>query len=108
MIFSSLFQDFLDLMLPFFDICSILNGISHMKVNLWCFKVATKRIASGKWGPCSGQACIGVDYLLVERNFASTLVLVIFLLLLLSMYIQLLSVLLTPVALYAHNFRILD
>nr|XP_043615498.1 aldehyde dehydrogenase family 3 member F1 [Erigeron canadensis] len=37
-------------------------------------KVATKRIAGGKWGPCSGQACIGIDYLLVEQKFASTLI----------------------------------
>ncbi|KAA8531938.1 hypothetical protein F0562_006345 [Nyssa sinensis] len=37
-------------------------------------KVAVKRIAGGKWGPCSGQACIGIDYVLVEDNFASTLI----------------------------------
>ncbi|XP_071710875.1 aldehyde dehydrogenase family 3 member F1-like [Rutidosis leptorrhynchoides] len=37
-------------------------------------KVATKRIAGGKWGSCSGQCCIGVDYLLVEQKFASTLI----------------------------------
>lgn len=33
-----------------------------------------KRIVGGKWGPCSGQACIGVDYLLVEQNSAPVLV----------------------------------
>ncbi|KAH7519963.1 hypothetical protein FEM48_Zijuj08G0093200 [Ziziphus jujuba var. spinosa] len=33
-------------------------------------KVAVKRIVAGKWGPCSGQACIGVDYMLVEEKFA--------------------------------------
>ena len=37
-------------------------------------KVAVKRIVGGKWGPCSGQACIGIDYLLVEEKLASTLV----------------------------------
>ncbi|CAI9110872.1 OLC1v1010963C1 [Oldenlandia corymbosa var. corymbosa] len=37
-------------------------------------EVAIKRIASGKWGPCSGQACIGVDYILVEKRFAPRLV----------------------------------
>ncbi|EXC35483.1 Aldehyde dehydrogenase family 3 member F1 [Morus notabilis] len=38
------------------------------------FKVAIKRIVGGKWGPCSGQACIGIDYLLVEEKLASTLI----------------------------------
>ncbi|KAF6157694.1 hypothetical protein GIB67_037267 [Kingdonia uniflora] len=28
----------------------------------------------GKWGFCSGQACIGVDYLLVEDKFAPSLI----------------------------------
>ncbi|XP_023750826.1 aldehyde dehydrogenase family 3 member F1 [Lactuca sativa] len=37
-------------------------------------KVATKRVASGKWGACCGQACIGVDYMLVEQKFATTLI----------------------------------
>ncbi|GFY80319.1 aldehyde dehydrogenase 3F1 [Actinidia rufa] len=37
-------------------------------------KVAAKRIAGGKWGPCSGQACIAIDYLLVEQKFASTMI----------------------------------
>lgn len=37
-------------------------------------KVAAKRIAGGKWGPCSGQACIAVDYVLVEHEFASILI----------------------------------
>ncbi|KAJ9561953.1 hypothetical protein OSB04_007113 [Centaurea solstitialis] len=37
-------------------------------------KVAIKRIIGGKWGPCSGQACIGIDYLLVEQKFASSLI----------------------------------
>ncbi|KAL4582670.1 hypothetical protein LXL04_007228 [Taraxacum kok-saghyz] len=37
-------------------------------------KVAAKRVASGKWGACCGQACIGVDYMLVEQNFATTLI----------------------------------
>ncbi|KAM0945566.1 putative aldehyde dehydrogenase (NAD(P)(+)) [Dioscorea sansibarensis] len=37
-------------------------------------KVAVRRIVGGKWGPCCGQACIGVDYLLVEDKFASILI----------------------------------
>ncbi|GFQ03941.1 aldehyde dehydrogenase family 3 member f1 [Phtheirospermum japonicum] len=37
-------------------------------------KVAVKRIAGGKWGPCAGQACIGIDYLLVQQNLAPLLV----------------------------------
>lgn len=37
-------------------------------------QVAIKRIASGKWGPCSGQACVGIDYILVEHQHASKLV----------------------------------
>ncbi|KAK7386556.1 hypothetical protein VNO78_26886 [Psophocarpus tetragonolobus] len=38
------------------------------------FKFAVKRIVGGKWGPCSGQACIGVDYLLVEEKLSSSLI----------------------------------
>ncbi|XVF15848.1 hypothetical protein REPUB_Repub09cG0191600 [Reevesia pubescens] len=37
-------------------------------------KVMAKRIVGGKWGPCTGQACIAIDYLLVEEKFASTLI----------------------------------
>ncbi|XP_056170062.1 aldehyde dehydrogenase family 3 member F1 isoform X2 [Syzygium oleosum] len=37
-------------------------------------QIAVKRIVGAKWGPCSGQACIGIDYVLVERKFASTLI----------------------------------
>ncbi|XP_050388025.1 aldehyde dehydrogenase family 3 member F1 [Argentina anserina] len=37
-------------------------------------KVAIKRIASGKWGPCNGQACIGIDYMLVEEKLAPTVI----------------------------------
>ncbi|XP_020423670.1 aldehyde dehydrogenase family 3 member F1 isoform X3 [Prunus persica] len=37
-------------------------------------KVAIKRIVGGKWGPCNGQACIGVDYILIEEKLASTLI----------------------------------
>ncbi|CAN7045720.1 unnamed protein product [Brassica oleracea var. botrytis] len=33
-----------------------------------------KRISGGKWGSCSGQACISVDYALVEQSFASSLI----------------------------------
>lgn len=34
-----------------------------------------KRIVGGKWGPCAGQACIGIDYLLVQQKLAPVLVL---------------------------------
>lgn len=37
-------------------------------------KAAAKRIVGGKWGPCSGQACIAIDYVLVEQNFSSILI----------------------------------
>ncbi|KAG8383393.1 hypothetical protein BUALT_Bualt04G0007800 [Buddleja alternifolia] len=37
-------------------------------------KAAVKRIAGGKWGPCAGQACIGIDYVLVQQKFAPVLV----------------------------------
>lgn len=36
--------------------------------------MAVKRIAGGKWGTCCGQACIAIDYVLVEEKFASVLV----------------------------------
>ncbi|KAG5079168.1 hypothetical protein JHK86_003233 [Glycine max] len=38
------------------------------------FELAVKRIVGGKWGPCSGQACIGIDYLLVEEKFSSAVI----------------------------------
>ncbi|XP_031260773.1 aldehyde dehydrogenase family 3 member F1-like [Pistacia vera] len=37
-------------------------------------KVMAKRIVGGKWAACNGQICIGVDYVLVEKKFASTLI----------------------------------
>ncbi|GER40388.1 aldehyde dehydrogenase [Striga asiatica] len=37
-------------------------------------QVAVKRIAGGKWGPCAGQACIGIDYLLVQKDLVPLLV----------------------------------
>ncbi|KAK8940403.1 Aldehyde dehydrogenase family 3 member F1 [Platanthera zijinensis] len=37
-------------------------------------KVAINRIAGAKWGFCSGQACIAIDYLLVEEKYAPFLV----------------------------------
>ncbi|XP_062102509.1 aldehyde dehydrogenase family 3 member F1 [Humulus lupulus] len=49
---------------------TILDSLS----NTSDLKVAVKRIAGAKWGPCSGQACIAVDYLLVEENLAPTLI----------------------------------
>lgn len=40
----------------------------------WDTKVAVKRIILGKFGACAGQACIAIDYILVEKKFAPTLV----------------------------------
>ncbi|KAJ8574074.1 hypothetical protein K7X08_010585 [Anisodus acutangulus] len=40
----------------------------------WDKKIAMKRILSGKYGSCAGQACIGIDYILVEKTFANELV----------------------------------
>lgn len=37
-------------------------------------KVAMKRLASAKWGACGGQACLAIDYVLVEEKFASSLI----------------------------------
>ncbi|ESQ50649.1 hypothetical protein EUTSA_v10022980mg [Eutrema salsugineum] len=37
-------------------------------------KTAVKRISGGKWGFCSGQVCVAVDYLLIEQRFASSLI----------------------------------
>lgn len=37
-------------------------------------QVAVERIVGAKWVPCSGQVCIGVDYVLVEEQFAPILV----------------------------------
>ncbi|CAO2837343.1 unnamed protein product [Amaranthus hypochondriacus] len=40
----------------------------------WRTETILKRLLSGKFGTTSGQACIGVDYILVEEKLASTLV----------------------------------
>ncbi|KAL6563928.1 hypothetical protein OROHE_005168 [Orobanche hederae] len=40
----------------------------------WDQKIAIKRILSAKFGTCAGQACIAIDYILVEKKFSSTLV----------------------------------
>ncbi|KAL3529859.1 hypothetical protein ACH5RR_009181, partial [Cinchona calisaya] len=37
-------------------------------------KIAIKRILAGKYGACAGQVCIGIDYILTEKKFATTLV----------------------------------
>ncbi|KAI3947155.1 hypothetical protein MKX01_026014, partial [Papaver californicum] len=36
--------------------------------------VAIKRIISAKYGACGGQACIGINYILVLEEFAPTLI----------------------------------
>ncbi|KAK8938270.1 hypothetical protein KSP40_PGU001938 [Platanthera guangdongensis] len=38
------------------------------------YEVAINRIARAKWGFCSGQDCIAIDYLLVEEKYAPFLV----------------------------------
>lgn len=40
----------------------------------WDKEAAVKRIIVSKYGPCAGQACIAIDYLLVEEKFTSALV----------------------------------
>jgi aldehyde dehydrogenase (NAD+) len=40
----------------------------------YCSQVAVNRITAAKWGTCAGQACIAIDYLLVEEEFAPILV----------------------------------
>ncbi|TKY48379.1 Aldehyde dehydrogenase family 3 member F1 [Spatholobus suberectus] len=40
----------------------------------WDREVAVKRILVAKFGACAGQACIAIDYVLVEKSFSSTLV----------------------------------
>ncbi|MFS7956731.1 putative aldehyde dehydrogenase (NAD(+)) [Helianthus anomalus] len=37
-------------------------------------KIAVKRILWGKFGVCAGQACIGIDYIVTSKTFASTLI----------------------------------
>ncbi|KAL8151994.1 hypothetical protein V2J09_021802 [Rumex salicifolius] len=37
-------------------------------------EVAVMRIVAAKWGVCSGQACVGIDYILVEEKNASLLI----------------------------------
>ncbi|RDX85699.1 Aldehyde dehydrogenase family 3 member F1 [Mucuna pruriens] len=40
----------------------------------WDLEVTVKRIIVGKYGTCAGQACIAIDYVLVERDYCSKLV----------------------------------
>ncbi|KAJ0964234.1 hypothetical protein J5N97_029356 [Dioscorea zingiberensis] len=49
---------------------AIVDNLSNLRDR----KVAVRRIVGGKWGPCCGQACIGIDYLLVEEKFAPILI----------------------------------
>ncbi|XP_057541599.1 aldehyde dehydrogenase family 3 member F1 [Amaranthus tricolor] len=51
--------------------CPMIFDYNSISSNL---KVALRRLASAKWGPACGQACIAVDYLLVEDKFASSLI----------------------------------
>uniref|UniRef100_A0A7C9CL25 Aldehyde dehydrogenase n=1 Tax=Opuntia streptacantha TaxID=393608 RepID=A0A7C9CL25_OPUST len=40
----------------------------------WRREIVLKRMIAGKFGTCSGQACIAIDYILVQKEFAQTLV----------------------------------
>ncbi|KAK4791191.1 hypothetical protein SAY86_031604 [Trapa natans] len=40
----------------------------------WDKKAAVERILGAKFSACAGQACIGIDYILVEQKFCSALV----------------------------------
>ncbi|KAG6605910.1 Aldehyde dehydrogenase family 3 member F1, partial [Cucurbita argyrosperma subsp. sororia] len=40
----------------------------------WDIEATAKRIVIGKFGNCAGQACIAIDYVLIEHRFISTLV----------------------------------
>ncbi|KAF5937208.1 hypothetical protein HYC85_024714 [Camellia sinensis] len=40
----------------------------------WDKEVVIKRVLVGKFGTCAGQVCIGIDYILTEKTFTSTLV----------------------------------
>ncbi|RLM74414.1 aldehyde dehydrogenase family 3 member F1-like [Panicum miliaceum] len=37
-------------------------------------QVSANRIIAGKWSSCAGQACIAIDYVLVEERFAPVLI----------------------------------
>jgi acyl-CoA reductase-like NAD-dependent aldehyde dehydrogenase len=57
------------------QLCSTAGGtLTHV----WCYydytQVAVNRIIGAKWSTCSGQACIAIDYVLVEEEFAPILV----------------------------------
>ncbi|KAK9670151.1 hypothetical protein RND81_13G181400 [Saponaria officinalis] len=51
--------------------CPMIFDYPSVSSNL---KVAMRRLVSAKWGACGGQACIAIDYLLVEEKFASSLI----------------------------------
>ncbi|EHA8592117.1 putative Aldehyde dehydrogenase family 3 member F1 [Cocos nucifera] len=36
--------------------------------------MAVERVVGGKWGTCCGQACVAIDYLIVEEKFAPIVV----------------------------------
>lgn len=36
--------------------------------------MALDRILAAKFGTCAGQACIGIDYILVDTRFSDTLI----------------------------------
>lgn len=40
----------------------------------WDKEVTVKRIIVGKYGTCAGQACITIDYVLVEKGYCLKLV----------------------------------
>ncbi|XP_019429507.1 PREDICTED: aldehyde dehydrogenase family 3 member F1-like [Lupinus angustifolius] len=59
---------------------SIFFGLSAKKSrrkptrSVFAEEVVVKRILVAKYGACAGQACITIDYILVEKSFSSELV----------------------------------
>ncbi|XP_074295158.1 aldehyde dehydrogenase family 3 member F1-like [Silene latifolia] len=51
--------------------CPMIFDYPSVSSNL---KVAMRRLASAKWGACGGQACVAIDYLLIQEKFASSFV----------------------------------
>ncbi|XP_065866912.1 aldehyde dehydrogenase family 3 member F1-like [Euphorbia lathyris] len=49
-------------------------GVVDTLSSSWDKQVTANRIAVTKFGACAGQACIAVDYVLVEKTFAPNLV----------------------------------
>ncbi|MED6172786.1 hypothetical protein PIB30_053173 [Stylosanthes scabra] len=48
--------------------------VDSLSLSSWDLEVTVKRILVGKYGACGGQACIAIDYVLVENQYYSKLV----------------------------------